>query len=246
MPLISKSQIIVLHLTKYGDSGAIVHAIDSLSGRKSFYLRGIRKSKNSAALPQFHPLNILDVVTADSPKSTLSYLREYEPLFTLNNILSNIYKRTIALFISEILYRSLKIDDSDENLFAWLRETILLLDKIEGSFSNFHLWFLVQYCSKMGFRPNNNYSLDAPLFEIVSAQYFPLAAVNEFQNSLFSTENSLLLHKLLDSTLEETLLLPMNSLNRLSMAENMIKYLSYHFGIDLKIKSLSVLHEIFV
>lgn len=246
MPLVTKSQIIVIHLTKYGDSGAIVHVIDSLSGRQSLYLRGIKKSKNNAVLPYFHNLNILNVVTASSPKSSLLYLREYSPLYNLNDLRSDVYKRTIAIFISEIIYRSIKVDDGDSALFVWLSDTIILLNDYTGSISNFHLRFLVDYSSKMGFRPNDNYTPDSPLFDMVSAQFVPSGKYHNIQQSLFTAEDSLLLHKLLSTSLEESLLLPLSSSRRLSFAQSMINFLAYHFGIDLKIQSLKVLHEIFI
>ena len=44
MALTQQSRIIVLHLTKYGDSGLVVHAIDSEAGRCSYMLRGAGRS----------------------------------------------------------------------------------------------------------------------------------------------------------------------------------------------------------
>lgn len=247
MPSASKSQIIVLHLTKFGDSGAVVHAVDSLSGRRSLLLRGIGKGKKSAVTSQFHPLAVLEVVAADSPNSTMSYLREFSPLFTLEGIRSDIYKNTVALFLAEVIYRSLRTEDGDPELFKWLAEAVVALDSIEGSCANFHLWFLVGYAIRMGFRPQDNWT-GGRLFDIVSAQFvepsLPYGLRTE-QGQLFSEEDSGLLHKIMISSLEETLAVPLSSKRRLSFSRKMLEYLSYHLGAILDIRSLDVLHDIF-
>ena len=61
MPAQRDSRIIVLHLTKYGDSSLVVHALDAERGRTGFFLRGAGKGK--VALNHFQSLGILDIQT---------------------------------------------------------------------------------------------------------------------------------------------------------------------------------------
>lgn len=244
MSLISKSQIIVLHLTKCGDSGGVVHVLDSLSGRRSLYLRGIRKSKNNAVLPNFHSLSILDIVSSSSPKSTLSYLREYSRTYPLEELRSDPYKTAIAMFISEVIYRSIRNDDSDSSIFLWLTDTIVALNDLPGMIANYHLWWLVGFCTKMGFHPENNYSADRPYFDIEAA-CFTSSTYPEESHLSFNGDDSLLLHRLLTSPLSEALAIPLSSSKRCSFAQKMVDYLSYHLGFNINIKSLGVLHDLF-
>lgn len=243
----SKSQIIVLHLTKFGDSGAVVHAIDSLFGRRSLLLRGIGKGKKSAVTSQFHPLSVLEVVAADSQKSSISYLREFTPLFSLEGIRSDIYKNSVALFMAEVIYRSFRNEDGDAELFRWFAEAVVAIDGLEGSCANFHLWFLVGYAVKLGFRPQDNWSGDS-VFDIVSARFLPSEATVGIvyeQGRLFSREESELLHKFLTMSREESLSIPLSAKRRNAFARKMLDYLSYHLGATLDIRSLDVLHDIF-
>ena len=69
MSSVAKSRIVVLHLTKYAESSVVLHAIDAQSGRRSFLVRGVKRGNAVAA---FHPLSVLDVVSAESPKSSLA------------------------------------------------------------------------------------------------------------------------------------------------------------------------------
>lgn len=241
MPSLSKSRAIVLHLTRQGDSGAVVHVVDSEAGRQGLFVRGLGKGRG-VSVAAFHNLAILDTVTYATPRSSLLYLREYEPAVPLNGIRSDLAKSTVALFISEVLYRTLRSDDGDPDLFRWLVESIVRFDAAEGSVANFHLWWMAGYCIRSGFRPQDNWSPERPLFDMVSASFVASPASTE---SCLSPEESRLLHLLLNSSLEEALAIPLSASRRRSFSENMLKYLSIHFGVRLEVKSLEVLHAVF-
>ena len=175
MPSVTKSQAIVLHLTRQGDSGAVLHVVDSVAGRQGVFVRGLGKGRG-VSTATFHSLAVIDMVTFASPKSSLLYLRECTPVLQLDGLRTDISKSTTALFISEVLYRSLKNDDGDPGLWSWLAEMIVALDSLQGSAANFHLWWMAGYCIKSGFRPNDNWSGERPIFDIVSAQFIPAPA----------------------------------------------------------------------
>ncbi|MBO4571921.1 MAG: DNA repair protein RecO C-terminal domain-containing protein [Bacteroidales bacterium] len=248
MPSLSKSQAIVLHLTRHGDSGAVVDVIDSALGRQGLFVRGFGKGRGVSS-SAFHSLAVLDVVTYSTSKSSLLYLREYSPSFPLDSIRSDMGKSTMALFMGEVLYRTLKRDDGDPELFRWLVESIAQFEAAQGSVANFHLWWLVGYCVKCGFRPRDNWSEATPCFDMVSAQFLPSDALQQRisleEGNLFSPDESLLLHRLLNSTADEALAIPLSATRRRAFAEKMINYLSVHFGVTIEIKSLDVLHAVF-
>lgn len=84
MPSLTKSQAIVLHLIRQGDSSAVVQVIDSVAGRQSLFVRRLGAGAHSASggcqAATFHSLAVLDIVTFASPRSSLLYLREAQPL----------------------------------------------------------------------------------------------------------------------------------------------------------------------
>lgn len=224
MSSVSKSKIIVLHQTKYSDSSAVIHAVDSSGGRRSFLARGLGKGRaGSAKARELHPLSLLDVVSYESPGSSMAYLREWSPVATLESIRSDIVKSSIALFISELIYRTLRDDAYDTELFEWLCKAILNLESMESICANYHIWFLSEYCSRMGFRPSGTV---------------------EPQGILQPSEITLL-ETILNSTVEEVMRIPLNASSRVSYARNMVKYLSYHLGTAINLKSFEILHELF-
>lgn len=222
MSVTTKSRLVVLHLTKYSDSSAVMHAVDSVGGRKSFLVRGLGKKRQSA---DFHPLNILDAVSVCSPKSSLAVLREWEPVVSLEHIRSDIYKSSQAIFISEVLYRSLRTEETDARLFDWLCAAVASLETAVGPVANFHLWFLVSYIVRLGFRPDSPADIEP--------------------RGLFSDKDAGTLFTIMHSSLEETLSLPLSGDRRQVFAQTILRYLSYHLGAEICARSLPVLHELF-
>jgi len=187
-------------------------------------LRGVGKTKGRSAAAIFHSLNILDIVSYESSKSSLAYIREWEPVMSMSSIRSDIFKSSMALFVSEVIYRSLRTEDSDDSLFDWLCSSIRYLELSEGSVANFHLWFMASYCTKMGFEPSGSFE----------------------PTSIFTAEELALLDKVMTLPLEEILSIPLSAGRRQSFSRKMVQYLSYHLGADINIRSLDVLHSIFI
>lgn len=219
MSSVAKTRIIVLHLTKYSDHALILHTIDSAAGRRSFLVRGIKRGN---AVAVFHPLSILDAVSAESPKSTLAWLREWETAIALPGIRGDQIKASVAMFVSEVLYRSFTTELADQALFDWLCDAIVRLDAAGGSIANFHLWFLVGYAVQLGFMPG----------EAVEPA------------GLFSPDETTLFYQILRGNFEETLALPLSAARRQAFARRMLQYLSWHLGTTLDARSLDVLHEV--
>ena len=219
MPSPAKSRLIVLHLTKVSDHGVVLHAVDSAAGRRSYLVRGLKRGGATAA---FHPLAMLDAVGGESPKSTLAYLREWTPAQPLHGIRGDLAKGTVAMFISEVLYRSFTSELADPDLFNWLCSAVDTLDAMEGSIANYPMWFLVSYVVRMGFMPG----------EVIEPA------------GVFSADESALFYRILRSPFEETMALPLSSARRQTFLRKMLQYLSWHLGVTLDAKSLDVLHAV--
>lgn len=218
-----KSQAIVLHLTRVGDSAIVVHTIDSVAGRQSVMLRGVGKKNRVAAA--LHSLSILDIVTTQPSVGSMLYLSEAEPTYTLENIRTDIYKSTMAMFMAEVLYRSIREGDGGGEYFSNLVKNIATLDAIEGSAANYHLWWMADYCRLMGFAITPQGLLD----------------IGEAENG---ADGATMLH-FANASLAQALALPLTSSRRLSLSHKMLTYLNHHLGVTLDIRALDILHEVF-
>jgi DNA repair protein RecO (recombination protein O) len=241
MALTQTSRIIVLHLTKYGDSSLVVHTIDSVRGRCSYMLRGAGRSKH-VTVGALHNLAVLDIVSVESPKSSMAYLKEYEPAIPLTSLRSDIVKSSIALFISELLYRTIVEQNSDDRLFAWLCDAIARLDALgQGATANFHLWFLAGLCTVLGFGPSQSGDFDGSEY----LQSAKLTGDRPATSDPSRGDNLTLLRELTAKPFAEAMAIPLNGARRRDFCDSMIRYISYHLGINLHLRSLDVLHDLY-
>lgn len=214
----------MLHLTKYGDSSLVVHTIDSVSGRCSYLLRGAGRSSR-VSVGSFHNLAVLDIVSVSNPRSSLAVIKEYEPCLQLDSLRSDVDKNSIALFISELLYRTVVEQNCDERLFNWLCQAIARLDAIGEDTANFHLWFLAGFCTVMGFGPTSEGLFDGC--------------------DLLRADNLALLRQLTAADFTDAMAIPLTGSRRRDFCEQITRYISYHLGMNLHLRSLDVLHDLY-
>jgi recombinational DNA repair protein (RecF pathway) len=93
---------------------------------------------------RYNPLSILQLTTDERS------IRTAQLTFVPRTIDTDPYKRTIALFISEVLYHVLRHPMSDEPMFDFIAQSIQELDETDEP-QNFHLSFLVGLAAKLGF-----------------------------------------------------------------------------------------------
>ena len=211
------TELIILHTTKYGENSLVVHTLSKDYGRRSFLVRGAGKSRMSL----FLPLNILEGQVGESSKSTLYSLSGISAKYPLNGIRGNIYKNSMTMFMSEVLYRVLKEETSDSEIFQWCEKKILLLDAMDTSFSNFHLYFLLDLSVVLGFDPSSS---DIRAF---MGEHYPVV------------------EKLMSLSFAESMLLPMTGQERNDVAGRILKYIESHTDTPIAINSLRVLRELF-
>lgn len=239
--MLEKDQIIVLHTQKYGESGNILQSYSKRYGRQSYMLNKISREKIRSIKPHLHPLSVLDIDCYSNQTASFKYIREITPSVKLNSIRSDILKYNIALFISELLHKTLNYSTSDEQMYDWIYNSVLALEREEEKWTNFHLFFAVSLCSSLGFMPKSDYSHTAPYFEIQSGGFI----CNELpDNACFSRENSELLYLFLTHDYDYSMMIRTGGGQRFSFLESVIRYLEHHLGCKLNIKSHYILHEI--
>ncbi|MCD8313514.1 MAG: recombination protein O N-terminal domain-containing protein [Bacteroidales bacterium] len=211
------ADLIILHTTKFAENSLVIHTYSEEYGRRSFLVRGLGRK---FPMSLFLPLNVLEAYITVNPKSSLYTVKSLSVKYPLNGMRDNLYKSTISLFISEVLYRVVREGALEPGLFEWLEKSILLLDAVRTDFSNFHIKFLTDFCRILGFSP-------AP------------QDLEPFTRELTSLADSIL-----RSTFEEAMLVPMTGDSRNALAERILKYIEFHCESEVNIRSLRVLHDL--
>ena len=213
------TELIVLHTTKFGENSLVVHTLSREYGRRSFLVKGAGKK---SMMSLFLPLNMLEADIIETNKSTLFTVRNLIARHPLLGIRSNMFKNSMTMFMSEVLYRVVKDGASEQGLFEWCERNILMLDAIQTDFSNFHIRFLLELAVALGFSPEAQ-----DLMPFVGDHY---PVVEKFMSLPFA----------------ESMLIPLNGQVRNEIAEEILRYIEFHTESAVNVNSLKVLRELFV
>ena len=142
--MLQKTIGIVLHTFKYNDTSNIVDIFTRDKGRVSFIVRIPKSNKSTVKKNIFQPLNILEIEADFRDKVSLSKIKNAKPDYPFVSITYDPYKITIALFLSEFLHKAINEGSDNEQLFDYIKNSIIWLDQCEKGFSNFHLVFLMR------------------------------------------------------------------------------------------------------
>ena len=139
--MLTTTDAIVLSLQPHSDKAHLLHAYTRAGGRVNYMVYGIGRKNTSG---RYNPLSLLQLTTDGRS------IRTAQLTFVPRTIDTNPYKRTIALFISEVLYHVLRHPMPDEPMFDFITTAIQALDETDEP-QNFHLLFLIELAAKLGF-----------------------------------------------------------------------------------------------
>jgi DNA repair protein RecO (recombination protein O) len=229
--MLHKTKGIVLGFIRYRDTSIIVRVYTEVFGLRSYLVNGVRSTKNkSSKIALFQPFTLLDLVVYNKPNTDLNYISEtkiYQPFHTIP---FNVHKVAICLFLSEILTKVLRNEqDTNEEIFEFLLNSILVLENIDQHFENFHLQFMIRMSVLLGFFTNEADEIGKQLQQ---AGYL-------FDYEKYSAELNLLIQSDYGTPI------PMNHQARNEVLDALVKFYQLHSEGLGEIKSLNVLREIY-
>lgn len=210
-------RLLVLSYTRIREKMLVLQTLSTGYGRRSFVVTVSRM----APMAFFLPLNILDAEVTENPKSELWRLGNIALVHPLDSIRGSVYKNTMALFMSEVLLRTIREWDGTPGLFEWACRSVLTLESMESDFSNFHICFLVELASAMGFA-----ATPESLMPFAGAQM----------------EN---IKPFLEAGFADSMLIELNGRSRSEIARVLLEYISHHTESAVNVQSLKILGEVF-
>jgi DNA repair protein RecO (recombination protein O) len=168
-----KTKGIVLRTVKYGETSVVVTMFTELFGVQTYLVNGVRSSKKSASKANhFQPGAILDLVVYHSDQKQLQRIKEFSWSILFEQVLSNVIKNSIALYIVELLQKCLKQPEENTLLFYFCEDILIQLDNAEkGVTANFALYFSLQLPHFFGFHINDNYSAEENVLDLEEGNF---------------------------------------------------------------------------
>jgi DNA repair protein RecO (recombination protein O) len=174
-----KSRAIVLHQLKYSETSLIVKMFTEKEGLLSFIVKGVRGKKGKMRTAQFQALNLLEVSYNSTKKSNLRYLTELRIAEPFTSLLFNPVKRSMAMFISELIQKCIKEEEANCELFRFLFSSIQWLDLSKVNSSHFHLYFMMKFTKYLGFFPMLEGFRPEGFFDLEQGTYLPYVPVHQ-------------------------------------------------------------------
>lgn len=243
-----KTKGIVLRTIKYAETSLVVTMYTELFGVQTYMVNAIRTTKrsgNKAAM--FQPAAILEMEVYHNDQKNMQRLKEYNWAFLYRHILGDVVKNSIALYMVELLYKTLKQPEANSNLFYFCEDSLLQLDTAEKNIAaNFALFFSVHLADFFGFKINGtnteniaieNLYLDLKEGDFISTQ----PTHTHFIHGQHAAVTAELLKIRMPAELEQL------KLNQQTRKELLLKFQDYYalhihdFG---QMKTLQVLHEV--
>ncbi len=153
--MIIQTKGIVFQSVKYGESSLVVKIFTEKEGLQSYIVKGVRGRKAKLKPSFFEPLTLLDLEVYHKSNQSLHHIKEARVDVPWHHIPFSMEKQSILLFLDEILYRCLREESPDTELFSWIYNSLIWFDLEEENFLNFHLLFLVKLSRFLGFYPKS-------------------------------------------------------------------------------------------
>ncbi|NJN41627.1 MAG: DNA repair protein RecO [Flammeovirgaceae bacterium] len=218
---IHKTRGIVFRATKYRDTSLIVTIFTEQFGLQTYMVNSIRSSSPKSRIALFQPLTLLDMVVYHRDVEQIFRIKEYRCDYPFQTLMTNLNKSALAMFLGEVLNKAVKDQSHPEEIFNFIKDSLILLDQMDLGFENFHLIFLLKLSRLLGFGPQR-------VSEIVTDGFTGHQEVLEK-----------LLHRDFDFKIKIT------SVERADLLKTLLEFYNQHVDHFGQVKSVQVLQEIF-
>jgi DNA repair protein RecO (recombination protein O) len=243
--MVHKTKGIVLRTVKFGESSLVVTAFTELFGLQSYIVNGVRQAstKGTAKASYFQPGAYLDLVVYHNDFKNLQRIKEYKWAHLYSHLFSDVFKNAVAVFAIELLTKSLKEPEPNNQLFYFLEDALLHLDSATPAVTaNFPLFFALHLAVFFGFRISDEHTEEMSYLDLqegIFTDYQP-----RHPHYLEGKEAEAVAHILkvqLPAELED---LKLNSETRRRMLQALETYYALHIAEFGHLKTLPVLREI--
>ncbi len=242
--MIETLQGIMLRHIKYGETSVIADIFTPVHGIKSFMVQGVRKAGSKIPASIFQPLILIEFVSRVHPKN-LSYINEVRVINPLSGVFFDIRKSALALFMVEVVHKTMSDASENEMCFDWLYFFATHLNAQTETEPFFAHLFLGKIIQLLGCSPNIETYQEGCIFDLQNGGFIVLnASVSVNDLKLADAIHTLFKHIEIISEAQffdfNVPLLP----SRKVVLETLLQYMLYHVPNMKEIHSHKVYHDI--
>lgn len=239
--MLVKTEAIVLHAIKFGESRLIVDMFTREVGRVSFAVPIPKTSKGRLKKQYFQPMTLLEVECDVRQRDQLQKLKDARLLAAYASIPFSPEKLALSLFTAEFLCHALRAEQQNEPLFVYLYDSMQWLDMIDTGFANFHLTFLIRMSRFLGFYPNLDDYVRGCIFDLRTATFSLQVPTHR---DFLQPDDAQRIHTLMRMDFPTMHLFRLSRQERNRITEVLLHYYQLHIPQFPELKSLDVLKEL--
>jgi DNA repair protein RecO (recombination protein O) len=239
--MLLKTRAVVLDVSPYAEASVIVKAYTATHGLQSFLVNGVRKQRPRFAPTLFQPLALIELVAYFRKQGGLHRVTEVVAMPPLVHIPYDTVKTTMAIFMAEVVYRSVREEESNTELFGFIDHAVQILDLQHDTPTDFHLIFCLQLTRYLGFYPGGRYGNGSGFFDLKEGVFRQDVPQHPYY---LDPRMSSRFQELLDSSMEDGIHSPISLVDRKSLLQTIISYYELHHTQGFGIRSHQVLAEL--
>lgn len=239
--MLQKTRAIALRITNYSENSVVAQLFTEAFGIQSYLINGARKPKAKIHVNMLQPLHLLDMVVYYKDSGALQRIKEATSSPMLQQIPLDIAKSSVAIFLNEILYKVLKQQQPDPQLFHFIQQSILWLDQTDKPIHNFHLCFLMKLSRFLGYMPTAS-TTHLAFFDLVDGIFTNFAPAHTY---VLQEPHTHMFHVILNISYEDAHTIQMRHEDRIYLLSQIINFYKLHTENFGTVNSLQILEEIF-
>lgn len=222
--MIFKTRGIVFRFTKFQETSIIVTIFTELFGLQSYIVNGVRSKSSKNKIALYQPLTLLNLVVYHRENANIERIKETSCLHPYRTLATDVRKSTLAIFINELLNKTVKEESHAGEIFEFICDSLIVLDRLESGYENFHLIFMLKLARYLGFGVHN-------VNEIIGGK-------------ATDKETEIIFDGLLRADYHSSL--KMSNIQRRTILDLLVKFYHEHMEHLGEIRSLQVLREVFM
>lgn len=240
-----KTKGIVVKVVRYGETSIIAGIYTELFGMQSYLVNGVRTtSKRGAGRGNlFQPGAILELIVYHNDLKNLQRIKEFKWAHIYDQIFFNVFKNSVALFMIELLQRTLKQPEPNPDLFHFIEDAFLHLDHANNiEVANFPLYFALHLGGFYGFKIIDKYSEEKSILDLKEGEFVEKRPMHSwFLETGYSQNISTLLKVMQPSELSE---IKLNKETRRILLHSLETFYALHIQDFGTLKTLPVLEAV--
>jgi DNA repair protein RecO (recombination protein O) len=239
--MLHKVRGIVLKTTLYSESSVVVQVFTDKFGIQSYLINGVKKPKAKIPMNILQPLHLLDMVVYHKINTQIQRVSEARPSPVFRSIPYDVVKNTIIQFLNEVLYKSIRQQNTDENVFNFIYNAICWFDETDEPGVNFHLAFLLKLSRFLGFAPHSQTRSDQKYFDLQEGDFTSVIPIHPYFIDKVDADWFLLLFKTPFEKINE---IKMDNTIRRFLLDKILVYYTLHTASFGQIKSHQILEDV--